>query len=105
MMQYKYCVFKRKMQSGGSAAAWGADMTGPWISALVLILLGAIAPASAEQSRDWETCRNSDNNDSKISACARIIAQGGKLSGKDRGQAYNHRGNGHFRKGEQEPAL
>src|ERR1051326_5020148 len=74
----------------------------PLVAMCISVLL--VASAAGQTNPNWDACRGSDNN-ARIAACTRIIAQGGKMSPADRAAAYKERGVGHFRRGDYEVAV
>ena len=56
----------------------------------MLLLLG-LSPATAQQDRDWNTCNQLSNLDSKLAGCSRIIERGKREPIKNRAVAYTNR--------------
>ncbi len=57
----------------------------------ILISLGSLVPAVAQQGRDWQTCMRAEPSQS-LSACTRIIDRGSREPVKGRAMAYYYRG-------------
>ena len=72
--------------------------------AVALALISGAAPAQARSSSDWRDCNGRDV-DARISACTRIIDQGGGRNSQMRAGAFNNRGIAYFSKGEFERAI
>ncbi len=73
-------------------------------STIVLALVAGTAPAQARGSSDWRDCDGRDV-DARISACSRIIDQGGRQNSQMRAGAFNNRGIAYFSNGEFERAI
>ena len=73
-------------------------------SAIALALLAGTAQAQARGGPDWRDCNGRDV-DARISACTRIIDQGGGRNSQMRAGAFNNRGIAYFSRGEFDRAV